>query len=119
MQTADLASEDGGSPVQLQACSTFSDPSTDDAPVLPPWDKAHRGSAAGDEKGRTPLHYACYTGDVKKTQLLCRMGADPEARDDKVRLRCTPHCVHNMDSPSDNYCGTRILVMKKVLKSSY
>lgn len=106
MHTADLASEEGGSPVQLQAWSTFSDISTDDTPVLPPWNKAHRGSAAGarDEKGRTPLHYACYTGDVKRTQLLCQMRADPEARDDKVRLRRTLYWIHPSTFKKSVYC---------------
>lgn len=105
MHTTDLASEEVRSPVLLQACATFSDPSTDDTPVLPPWNKAHHGPAVGarDDKGRTPLHYACYTGDVKKTRFLSQMGADHEARDYKVRLRCTLHDVHNVDPPSDNF----------------
>lgn len=37
-----------------------------------------------DEEGRTLLHCACRRGDTKMARLLCRAGADPDARDCQV-----------------------------------
>lgn len=45
------------------------------------------GSNVRDEDGRTPLHYACRGDDAHMVRVLCRAGADQEARDCQVR-----HC---------------------------
>ncbi len=37
-----------------------------------------------DDNGRTPLHHVCWADDVGLVRLLCRAGADAEARDCQV-----------------------------------
>lgn len=37
-----------------------------------------------DDNGRTPLHHVCRVDDVSLLHLLCRAGADLEARDCQV-----------------------------------